>query len=152
MNPLVTQDGWHFYNEGMTSAEVVKLLYKAILEACNDDTIILGCNAIGHLGAGLMHMNRTGDDTSGLNWERTRSMGVNTLAFRLPQHGKFYEVDADCVGIDYGISWQYNKQWADLLAQSGTSLFVSARPGLLSDSENEELHQIMLTASEQKIM
>ena len=150
MNPLVTQDGWHFYNEGMTSAEVVKLLYKAILEACNDDTIILGCNAIGHLGAGLMHMNRTGDDTSGLNWERTRSMGVNTLAFRLPQHRKFYEVDADCVGIDYGISWQYNKQWADLLAQSGTSLFVSARPGLLSDSENEELHQIMLTASEQK--
>lgn len=95
-------------------------------------------------------MNRTGDDTSGLNWERTRSMGVNTLAFRLPQHRKFYEVDADCVGIDYGISWQYNKQWADLLAQSGTSLFVSARPGLLSDSENEELHQIMLTASEQK--
>ena len=82
MNPLVTKDGWHFYDESMTSAEVVKLLYKAILEASKEtNTIILGCNAIGHLGAGLMHMNRTGDDTSGLNWERTRSMGINTLAF-----------------------------------------------------------------------
>lgn len=151
MNPLVTKDGWHFYDESMTSAEVVKLLYKAILEASKEtNTIILGCNAIGHLGAGLMHMNRTGDDTSGLNWERTRSMGINTLAFRFPQHGKFYEVDADCVGIDYGVSWKFNKQWADLLAQSGTSLFVSARPGLLSEAENEELHKIMVIASEQK--
>ena len=151
MNPLVTKDGWHFYDESMTSAEVVKLLYKAILEASKEtNTIILGCNAIGHLGAGLMHMNRTGDDTSGLNWERTRSMGINTLAFRLPQHGKFYEVDADCVGIDYGVSWKFNKQWADLLAQSGTSLFVSARLGLLSEAENEELYKIMVIASEQK--
>lgn len=151
MNPLVTQDGWHFCNEGMTSAEIVKLLYTAILEVCQKtDTLILGCNTIGHLGAGLMHMNRTGDDTSGLCWERTRSMGINTLAFRLPQHGKFYEIDADCVGIDYGISWQHNKLWTDLLAKSGTPLFVSARPGLLAESENEELHQAMLIASEQK--
>lgn len=151
MNPLVTKDGWHFYNEGMTSAEVVKLLYEAILEICQKtDTLVLGCNTIGHLGAGLMHINRTGDDTSGLNWERTRNIGVNTLAFRLPQHGKFYEVDADCVGIDYSISWKYNKQWADLLAQSGTPLFVSARPKLLSEAENEELHQILLTASKQE--
>ena len=151
MNPLITKDGWHFYNENMTSAEIVKLLYEAILEVCKKTgTLILGCNTIGHLGAGLMHISRTGDDTSGLNWERTRSMGINTLAFRLPQHGKFFEIDADCVGIDYGISWQYNKQLADLLAQSGTPLFVSARPHLLSDSENEELHQIMLTASRQK--
>lgn len=136
---------------GIWSAEIVKLLYEAILEVCRKTgTLILGCNTIGHLGAGLMHISRTGDDTSGLNWERTRSMGINTLAFRLPQHGKFFEIDADCVGIDYGISWQYNKQWADLLAQSGTPLFVSARPHLLSDSENEELHQIMLTASRQK--
>ena len=46
-----------------------------------------------------MHLNRTGDDTSGRIWERTRRMGVNTLAFRLPQHNTFYHIDADCVGI-----------------------------------------------------
>lgn len=154
MSPLVTDDGWHFYDDSLTSAEVVKLLYKAILdasvEASNGETLILGCNTIGHLGAGYMHINRTGDDTSGVIWERTRFMGVNTLAFCLPQHGKFYEIDADCVGIDGGISWSMNKQWADVLAQSGTPLFISVRPNILDETEKQELHEILKVASKQE--
>lgn len=154
MNPLVTNDGWHFYDDSLTSAEVVKLLYKAILDASvkasNGETLILGCNTIGHLGAGYMHINRTGDDTSGVDWERTRFMGVNTLAFRLPQHGKFYEIDADCVGIDGGISWSMNKQWADVLAKSGTPLFISVRPNILDEKEKQELHEILKVASKQE--
>lgn len=154
MSPLVTDDGWHFYDDSLTSAEVVKLLYKAILdasvEASNGETLILGCNTIGHLGAGYMHINRTGDDTSGVIWERTRFMGVNTLAFRLPQHDKFYEIDADCVGIDGGISWSMNKQWADVLAQSGTPLFISVRPNILDETEKQELHEILKVASKQE--
>lgn len=154
MSPLVTDDGWHFYDDSLTSAEVVKLLYKVILdasvEASNGETLILGCNTIGHLGAGYMHINRTGDDTSGVDWERTRFMGVNTLAFRLPQHGKFYEIDADCVGIDGGISWSMNKQWADVLAQSGTPLFISVRPNILDETEKQELHEILKVASKQE--
>ena len=154
MSPLVTDDGWHFYDDSLTSAEVVKLLYKAILdasvEASNGETLILGCNTIGHLGAGYMHINRTGDDTSGVIWERTRFMGVNTLAFRLPQHGKFYEIDADCVGIDGGILWSMNKQWADVLAQSGTPLFISVRPNILNETEKQELHEILKVASKQE--
>ena len=154
MSPLVTDDGWHFYDDSLTSAEVVKLLYKVILdasvEASNGETLILGCNTIGHLGAGYMHINRTGDDTSGVDWDRTRFMGVNTLAFRLPQHGKFYEIDADCVGIDGGISWSMNKQWADVLAQSGTPLFISVRPNILDETEKQELHEILKVASKQE--
>ena len=154
MSPLVTDDGWHFYDDSLTSAEVVKLLYKVILdasvEASNGETLILGCNTIGHLGAGYMHINRTGDDTSGVDWERTRFMGVNTLAFRLPQHGKFYEIDADCVGIDGGISWSMNKQWADVLAKSGTPLFISVRPNILDETEKQELHEILKVASKQE--
>lgn len=154
MSPLVTDDGWHFYDDSLTSAEVVKLLYKAILdasmEASNGEALILGCNTIGHLGAGYMHINRTGDDTSGVIWERTRFMGVNTLAFRLPQHGKFYEIDADCVGIDGGISWSMNKQWADVLAQSGTPLFISVRPNILDETEKQELHEILKVASKRE--
>lgn len=154
MSPLVTDDGWHFYDDSLTSAEVVKLLYKAILdasvEASNGETLILGCNTIGHLGAGYMHINRTGDDTSGVDWERTRFMGVNTLAFRIPQHGKFYEIDADCVGIDGGISWSMNKQWADVLAKSGTPLFISVRPNILDETEKQELHEILKVASKQE--
>lgn len=151
MNPFPTQDGWSFYDKGLTSAEVVKLLYHTIYEAAAKyQALIIGCNTIGHLGAGLMHIQRTGDDTSGKTWERTRVMGVNTLAFCLPQHGTFYEIDADCVGIMGLIPWELNRQWADLVAKSGTPLFVSAKPGLLGEQEREVLHQIMLEASVQK--
>lgn len=150
MNPLVTGDGWHFYDQGKTSAEAVKLFYQAVYEVSKEfNGIILGCNTIGHLGAGLMHINRTGDDTSGINWERTRRMGINTLAFRLPQHGTFYEVDADCVGILGKIPWELNRQWADVIAKSGTPFFISAKPGVLTKEEIEELRQIMLSASRQ---
>lgn len=151
MNPDVTAGDWHFYDRSKTSAEIVIGLYEAIYEAArNTNTIIIGCNTIGHLGAGLMQVNRTGDDVSGFYWERTRRMGVNTLAFRLPQHNTFYHVDADCVGITGTIDWKYNRLWADAIAQSGSPLFVSAKPGVLNGEEKEELRQIMLVASEQK--
>lgn len=150
MHPMVTEEGWHFYDQSKTSAEIVKMLYGAIYEVCREkNVLILGCNTIGHLGAGLMHINRTGDDTSGKSWNRARIMGVNTLAFRLPQHRAFYDVDADCVGITGAISWELNKQWADVLAESGTPLFVSAKSGVLTPDEEEVLHQIMCKAAKQ---
>lgn len=151
MNPNVTAEGWHFYDRTKTSAEVVKMLYQAILDTSKEyNALILGCNTIGHLGAGLMHINRIGDDTSGTDWERTRQIGVNTLAFRLPQHKAFYDVDADCVGIAGNIDWEFNRQWADVLAESGTPLFVSAKPYLLKGIEEEELREIMIKASNQE--
>lgn len=152
MNPFPTQDGWHFYDTSKTSAEIVLDLYQAIYDvAAKHQALVLGCNTIGHLGAGLMHMQRTGDDTSGINWERTKKMGVNTLAFCLPQHGTFFDVDADCVGITGSIPWDLNKQWADVVAESGTSLFVSAKPGVLTEEEKEDLRQIMAKASKQEV-
>lgn len=152
MNPFVTGGNWHFYDQSKTSAEIVKMFYKAIFESTEEsNAVILGCNTIGHLGAGLMHINRTGDDTSGLNWERTRQIGVNTLAFRLPQHRAFYDVDADCVGITGKIPWEFNRQWAELVANSGTPLFISAQPGILTQEEQTQLSEIMKIASEQKI-
>lgn len=150
MNPLVTESGWHFYNRSMTSAEVVKLFYQAVYDAAKPyNALILGCNTIGHLGAGRMHISRTGDDTSGLTWERTRRMGINTLAFRLPQHKCFFDVDADCVGIAGNIPWKLNRQWADVLAESGTPLFISAKPGILNQKEKDELRAILQKASAQ---
>ena len=87
--------------------------------------LILGCNTVSHLSAGIFDMQRTGDDTSGKDWARTRKMGVNTLAFRLPQHSAFYAVDADCVGITPLIPWEKNVQWMRLLARSRTPMFLS---------------------------
>lgn len=150
MRPFVTKDGWHFFDQTLTNAEVVKKLYRAIYStAAQYQTLILGCNTIGHLGAGLMQLARIGDDTSGKVWERTRQIGINLLAFRLPQDQAFFSIDADCVGITDQIDWYYDRQWAQLIAESGTVLFISAVPGILTTKQRQELHQDLALASNQ---
>ena len=141
MRGQMTKDGWHFYDRTRTTAEIVKDFYAAVKEAAGDDCVIIGCNTIGHLCAGMYELNRTGDDTSGNEWDRTRKMGVNTLAFRLIQNGVFYMADADCVGITGRIPWKLNRMWLDVLSRSGSPLFVSCKPGVLSDAEYAELKE-----------
>ena len=118
-------DNWHFYDKTKTNAEIVLDFYRLVKEAAGD-MLILGCNTVSHLSAGYVHIYRTGDDTSGREWERTRVMGVNTLAFRLAHNEIFYMCDADCVGIIKGkIPWEKNRQWLHLLSYSNTPLFIS---------------------------
>ena len=86
-------------------------------------------------------VSRIGDDVSGRDWDRTRRMGVNSLAFRAPQHGTFFAADADCVGLISAeeIPWKYNGQWLDLLARSGTPLFISFKEGSLTAEQETEV-------------
>ena len=135
------RDGWHFYDRSKTTAQITVEFYRAIREAAGDDCVIIGCNTISHLCAGMCELNRTGDDTSGHDWKRTRKMGVNTLAFRMIQNGIFYMADADCVGIQGPIPWELNKKWLDILSKSGSPLFVSCKPGVLNEKETEELRE-----------
>ena len=128
MGASPTVAGWSLHDQSRTNAEVVTDLYRALRRAAGDQTLLLGCNTIGHLSAGIFEMQRTGDDTSGEHWERTRKMGVNTLAFRLTQNRTFFVQDPDCVGITTSIPWQMNRQWMDLIARSGAALFVSPDP------------------------
>ncbi len=134
MNEKVTGDGEGFYDRTKTTAEIFVDFYKLILENAGD-AAILGCNTVSHLCAGLVHANRTGDDTSGRAWRPTRKNGINTLAFRLCQNNIFYVVDADCVGILGRYDWKLNRQWLDLAAKSGTSLFVSCKPSEAKEKE-----------------
>ena len=94
---------------------------------------------MGHLAAGLVDVQRTGDDTSGRDWERTRKMGVNTLAFRLPQHNRFFTVDADCVPCTPQTPWELNERFLDLVARSGTALFLSIDPAARTDRTDRAL-------------
>ncbi|MBE6688813.1 MAG: hypothetical protein E7588_05995 [Ruminococcaceae bacterium] len=125
MGDELTEANWHFHNTSLTTAEIAKNLYKAIREAAGDDMIISGCNSFNHLCAGIYEFMRTGDDTSGIHWDRTKKMGVNTLAFRMSHHNTFYSAYADCVGITSNIEWHRNRQWLDVLSKSGTPTFVS---------------------------
>jgi alpha-galactosidase len=138
MGVQLTNPGWHFADRSRTSAEIVLAFYRALREAAGDG-LLLGCNTIGHLGAGIFEAQRIGDDTSGREWERTRKMGVNTLAFRLPQHNTFFAADPDCVPVTPQVPWQMTRQWLDLVARSGTPLFVSADPASFGAEQKSAL-------------
>jgi len=127
MGAELTDAGWHFADQTLTNAEIILRLYRT-LRAAAGDAVLLGCNTMGHLGAGFFEIQRTGDDTSGLIWERTRRMGVNTLAFRLPQHGAFFSSDPDCAAHTDRTPWEFDRQYLDLVARSGTALFISVDP------------------------
>jgi alpha-galactosidase len=152
MGSELTNSGWSFHNKTKTTAQVVKGLYAAIRESVGPDTLLLGCNTVSHLSAGYFEVQRTGDDTSGREWERTRRMGINTLAFRMPQHGAFYACDADCAGVTRQVPWELNRQWLDLLARSGTPLFVSAEPEALGQEQRKAVRAALEQASRQRPM
>ncbi len=147
MGAALTDDGWAFA-EGRrrTTAEVILDLYETIRQAAQG-TLVLGCNTISHLSAGVFELCRIGDDTSGRMWERTRRMGVNSLAFRAVQHGTFYAADADCVGLAQAVPWDMNRQWLDLLARSGTMLFVSADPKAIGPAQEQALREAFAHAA-----
>lgn len=147
---ITTHDGWAFADRTKTSAEIVLQFYKTIREAAGD-MVIIGCNTVSHLCAGLVEVNRVGDDTSGKYWTRTRVLGVNSLAFRLPQNKAFYMIDADCVGIlGHNLPWHLNSRWMRLLAKSGTPLFLSCEQGVLTEAQEKEVNECFLSASVQE--
>jgi alpha-galactosidase len=138
MSEGVTDEGWQFSDKSRTNAEVLINLYRLIHKAAGQ-ALLMGCNTVGHLCAGHVHVQRIGDNTSGKEWTITRKMGVNSLAFRALQHGAFFAVDADCVGLSNQIPWKLNQQWLDLLAASGTTLFVSADASYIKDKQKAAL-------------
>lgn len=147
MGSSMTTSGWHFNDRSQTNAEIVLSLYRGLREAAGEETIIIGCNTIGHLAAGIFEANRTGDDVSGRLWERTRRMGVNTLAFRLPQNRAFFIVDADCVPVTKAIEWEKTRLWMDAIARSGTALIVSLEPGAVGDQQKKALREAFIIAA-----
>jgi alpha-galactosidase len=146
MKETTAVGGWHFQDRSRTNAEIVLTLYQAIREAAGD-MYLIGCNTVSHLSAGLFELNRIGDDTSGKEWTRTLKMGVNSMAFRLPQHGAFYAVDGDCVGLTTLVPWEKNKQWMQLLAESGAPLFISAQKEATGPEQQAFIKQCFSQAS-----
>ena len=146
MGAALTDDGWSFADRTRTNAEITGSFYRAIREAAGD-ALVLGCNTVGHLSAGLFELQRTGDDTSGREWNRTRKMGVNTLAFRAPQYNAFFAIDADCAGITRQVPWSENRQWLDLLSRSGTPLFVSAAPDAMGPEQQQAVREAFARAA-----
>lgn len=147
MKDSLTSPGWNFNDRSKTTAEIINDLYLALREAAGDSIYVIGCNTMSHLSAGVFELCRIGDDTSGKEWARTRKMGVNTLAFRLPQHNRFYAADGDCVGLTTDIEWNRNKQWLQLLAESGAPLFISAQPEAMGAEQKAAIKKAFAQAA-----
>jgi alpha-galactosidase len=146
MGADLTSGGWHFADRSRTSAEIVSQFYRTLRQGVGD-AVLLGCNTVGHLGAGIFEVQRTGDDTSGHDWNRTRKMGVNTLAFRLPQHRTFFLVDPDCAPLSKSVPLEMSRQWLELVARSGTALFISADPAEVTPQEKSILRMALAAAA-----
>ncbi|MCQ2395731.1 MAG: hypothetical protein MJ249_15735, partial [Kiritimatiellae bacterium] len=127
MGDRVFHEDMNWADDTRTSAEVMLDLLRTMRTAAGDDMVIIGCNALNHLVAGLFEVQRTGGDTSGWKWEQTRQNGVNTLSMRAIQDRIFFAVDADCAGLAHAdaVPWVKNRQWIDLLGRSGTPFFIS---------------------------
>ena len=145
MGAELTDGNWNFKDQSLTNAEIILRLYQT-LRAGAGDAVLLGCNTIGHLGTGLFEIQRAGDDTSGRVWERTRRMGVNTLAYRLAQNGTFFACDADCAAHTDQTPWELDRQYLDLVARSGTALFISVDPRTIQPEQKTAFRAAMQTA------
>ena len=142
------QDGWRWHDTGKTNAEVMKNYYKTIYEHANG-AVLIGCNVVGHLAAGCIHIHRSGNDTSGREWGHTEFMGVNTLAFRLPQNNAFFKIDADCVGVTRKVPWEYNRRFLDLVSKSGSPLFCSIAPDATTEQVKADIRRAYVINSVQ---
>jgi alpha-galactosidase len=141
MGASPAQGNWRFNDRTLTNAEIVTLLYKCLRSSCGEDRVILGCNTIGHLSVGLFDASRTGDDVSGREWERTRRTGVNTLAFRLPQHKTFFSLDPDCVPLTLDVPWSMSRQWLQAVAASGAVFLISADLRAMGKEQHDALRE-----------
>jgi len=141
----MTDANWHFHDQTLTNAEIILRLYRTLRTAAAE-AVLLGCNTMGHLGAGWFEIQRTGDDTSGQNWERTRRMGLNTLAYRLPQNGTFFACDPDCAAHTDQTPWEFDRQFLDLVARSGAALFISVDPRTITPEQKAAFRAAMQLA------
>ncbi len=147
MTSRLTDAGWSPADNTRTNAEILLEFYRTIRAAAGG-AVVLGCNTVGHLAAGLVDVQRIGDDTSGREWERTRRMGINALAFRLPQHRRFFTVDADCVPCTPQTPWERNREFGDLIARTGSALFFSIDPGARTAGTDADIRRIIGTLAD----
>ena len=144
-SPSIHQAGMHFYRRDLTSAQALKQLYRTIQDAAGD-IVVVGCNTVNHLGAGIHAMQRVGDDTSGRCFEWTRQCGVHSL-MRLPQSGRFGVVDPDCAAFTDKVSHKLNLDFLEASAITGCATIASVTPGTLTDAEETRLHDIFEIAA-----
>ena len=135
----------HFYDKTKTNAQIVKEFYE-LIQVSAGDTMIMGCNTVNHLAAGIHQIQRSGNDTSGRHFEFTRRYGVHSM-MRLPQNGAFFKTDPDCAAFTAKVSKKLNFDFLEMAAITGSATFASVTPGILDSAEQQRLRDIFEIAA-----
>lgn len=130
----------HFYDKTKTNAQIVKDFYTLIQQAAGN-TLVMGCNTVNHLAAGIHQIQRSGNDTSGRHFEFTRRYGVHSM-MRAPQNNAFFKTDPDCAAFTEKVSKKLNFNFLEMAAITGSATFASVTPGILNTAEEKQLQQI----------
>lgn len=134
----------HFYDQTKTNAQIIKEFYELIQNSAGD-TLIMGCNTVNHLAAGIHQIQRSGNDTSGRHFEFTRRHGIHSM-MRAPQNNAFFKTDPDCAAFTEKVSKNLNFDFLEMAAITGSATFASVTPGILNSAEEKRLQQIFAIA------
>lgn len=135
----------HFYDTTLTNAQIVKNLFRTIQDAARS-ALVIGCNTINHLAAGIHQIQRISGDTSGNNFEVTRRDGIHSM-MRLPQNNRFFMIDPDCAAFTEKVSHEMNLDFMEAMAISGTTVFASVTPGILKEKDRARMADIFKLAA-----
>ena len=134
----------HFYDKTKTNAQIVKEFYELIRQS-SGNTLVMGCNTVNHLAAGIHQIQRSGNDTSGRHFEFTRRYGVHSM-MRAPQNNAFFKIDPDCAAFTEKVSKKLNLDFLEMAAITGSATFASVTPGILNSAEEKRLQEIFAIA------
>ena len=146
LSPDFGEGGWSFADRSRTSAEIIVDFYRAIKSAMGD-TLIMGTDIVGQLGAGLLHCSRINRDAPKEDWQHALHNRVNALAFRYCQNGTCFMVDTGELEVSERQPWSSVKSFAELAAFSGSTFFLSMQPGILTAKLRKELVKCFEIAS-----
>lgn len=142
--PFSVSGDWHFYDEAKTSAEIIMNFYHIIREAAGPyGAVIMGCNAIGHLGTGFMHIH-TPETVEEMFHSDNAYLSVNSVAFRLPQHRNFFFIHPGVLAAE-AIHWEKVRPAVHMIARSGIPLFLTVNNP--EQMMNEDIREIFAEAS-----
>lgn len=144
-NPLNFPAVGEMYDKTRTNAQIIRDFYQAIQDAAKG-SIIIGCNTIGHLVAGIHEVQRVGNDTSGRVYEYTIRNGIHSM-MRMPQNETFFRADFDCAAFTEMVPTELNLDFLESMAITGTTTFASVTPGILKEKEAQRLHDILKIAA-----
>ena len=135
-----------FYDNTVTNATLIKRLYATIQKGAGEADVI-GCNAVGHLCAGIHSTYRVGNDTSGNHFELSRRHGINSM-MRLPLNDALYRADPDCAAFTNRVDADLNLDFLEMCALTGVTTLASVTPGILTEKQMARINEIYLMADE----